>query len=600
MKIADYALLGSRGAAGLVATNGSIDWLCVPRFDSSACFAALLGSPENGRWLIAPEDQRASVHRHYRKGTTVLETTFETAKGTVTLTDAMCRRDNLHDVLRRLQCTSGRVKMRLEFIIRFDYGLIKPRLENVSRHGFVALSGPDRFIFHSDAPVDIDESTCVTAAFEIEPGKDISFSLTWSPARQKAAPPGDVGKAIEQTSKFWTDWSGRFKGNGRWAEAELQSLVAIQALTDQETGGFVAAATTSLPEEPGGEKNWDYRFCWLRDGAFSIRALVNAGFTEEANAWTRWLLRAAAGSPDKMQIMYGAAGERNLKERILKWLPGYQNSRPVRDGNEASSQFQLDVYGQVVDVFYEARAGGLDCSKESWEFEKAVLADLQNKWRYPGAGIWEMRNDRVQFTESKVLCWAAFDRGIRSVEQFGLDGPVDDWRRIRKEIHDEVCCAGFNSSINSFVQYYGSDTLDGSLLILPLFGFLPADDPRMRGTVAAIEKRLLRDGLVVRYETYGDAAKSPAKEGTFLPCSFWLVDNYVLQNRLQEASDLLEHLLSLRNDVGLLSEEYDTREKQLIGNIPQALTHAALITSVQNLNDALKKGKGGDQAEQFT
>ena len=584
--IEDYALIGSRGSAALVSKTGSIDWLCLPRFDSPACFTALLGSTKHGRWLITPTGQQPSVERQYRHGSTVLETTFAVGGGTVVLTDAMQRRDEHHDVLRHLKCTAGKVRIKFELILRSDFGLIVPRLKKLSGGCCQAITGPDKFLINSQVELELTDSAEICAQFSIEAGQELAFSLTWSPSYHENPPAPDVTNGIERETKRWQDWAKQFKPKGDYAEAELRSIVTLQALTDEQTGGFIAAATTSLPEQIGGDKNWDYRFCWLRDGAFSLRGLIDAGFTEDAKSWHKWLLRAVANSPDKMQIMYNIQGKRNLQERKLHWLPGYKDSRPVRDGNEASSQFQLDIFGQVLDIFYQARDAGVRIAEESWPLERALVEEVLKRWRNPDAGIWELRKQVQQFTESKVMAWVAVDRGIKSIERFGCDGPVEKWREARSEMHDAICRAGFNTKLNSFVQYFGGDSLDAALLLLPLFDFLPADDPRILGTVQAIEKNLLRDGLVVRYHNYGNAAKPKVQEGTFLACSFWLVDNYVRQGRKEEARELFERLLYLRNDVGLMSEEYDTQNGHMIGNYPQALTHAALIRSVHTLNEA--------------
>ncbi len=581
--IEDYALIGNRRTSGLVSRNGAIDWLCFPRFDSPACFAALLGDRDNGSWSIAPA---ASFHskRRYRENTLILETDFSTSEGKVSLVDCMHHESGGHHVLRLVRGLRGNVPMRMELRLRGDYGSIQPAIRPVSHHRCEATAGPDRFTINSETSLTIGKKGEVCAEFSIGAAESIAFSLTGGPSYEPAPEPPDVRQSIAKVEEMWTQWASRYKGQSEWPREVLRSLITLQALTDERTGAIIAAPTTSLPEEIGGKKNWDYRYCWLRDGTFALRALIDAGFQQEAAAWRQWLLRAVAASPDKMQIMYGLAGERRLSECELSWLSGYEASKPVRVGNAASQQFQLDVYGEVLDILYQAREAGLAETEETWEFEQALIEQVEKEWRNPDAGLWEVRDDRQQFTESKVMAWVALDRAIRTVEHFGISGATEAWRRLRQDMHDEICRAGFNPQKNSFVQYFGGSTLDASLLLIPLMGFLPATDPRVVGTVAAIEKELLRDGLVLRYHTCGSGGKAPVSEGAFLACSFWLVDNYVRQNRCQEAIDLFERLLDLRNDVGLLSEEYDTTRGRMVGNFPQALSHAALVTSAHNLS----------------
>lgn len=584
--IADYGLIADSTTAGLVGKTGSIDWLCLPRFDSPACCAAILGSPANGRWLLTPADPAQTVERKYRGNTMILETEFTNSSGTVILTDAMHHRGEARDVLRLIKGTKGKVAMRMELCLRCDYGQIVPLFVQLSPTRIRAILGPDCFILASSVPIQLGEDSIVTADFSIGRSEEISFSISWSHSSGKSAEPPDVNKALQAVSSRWREWADKYQGNGPWSDAVLRSLLVLRALSDHATGAVVAAPTTSLPEEPGGKKNWDYRFCWLRDGSFAVGALIDSGFAEEAKNWHAWLLRALGRSPDKLQIMFGLAGERRLPEASIPWLSGYEDSRPVHVGNQASEQFQLDVYGEVLNLMYLARHHKIYSGQESWNLEKGLAEQVLKDWHKPGSGLWESRSHKQQYTESKVMAWVALDRVIRSAEEFDLDGPLDLWRATRLEIHQQVCTAGFNPTLNSFVQYYGADTLDASLLLLPLVGFLPGKDPRIVGTVAAIEKHLLRDGLVLRYHSDGEGTMSSPQEGAFLACSFWLVENYVLQDRLKDAEALFERLLSLRNDLGLLSEEYDCHRNCLIGNFPQALSHIALINAAQRLSRA--------------
>jgi GH15 family glucan-1,4-alpha-glucosidase len=581
-RIEDYALIGNRRTTALVGRSGSIDWLSFPHFDSPACMAALLGSEENGRWLIGPKAKGASVRRSYRAGTLVLETEFSIAKGAVLLVDTLDTRSEHHDVLRVVRGLRGYVEMRMELIIRSDYGMIKTCNTRLPNGCLRAVAGPDQFTLA--APVAMqDNNTIISAEFAVENGQEIPFALTWSPAHRPPPEPPDVHVAMQRVEQYWRNWSGRYQGDGPWSDAVLRSLITLQALTDEETGATMAAPTLGLPEELGGSKNWDYRYCWLRDATFALSGLMDAGYKEEAKAWRQWLLRAVAGSPDRLQIMYGRTGTRHLKEFTMPWLKGYEGSTPVRAGNAASQQFQLDVYGELMDFLYQSRCGGLTAPDADWELERALVEQVQKKWRRPGSGFWEVRGEGRQFTQSKVMAWVAADRAIRMAVEFGMDGPVESWRDLRSEIHEEVCRAGFNPRLNSFVHYYGSNTLDASLLLIPLFGFLPPEDERVRGTIAAVEKHLLKNGFVIRYHRDGSGKETLVREGAFLACSFWLVDNYVQQSRLDEAQELFDRLLAIRNDVGLLSEEYDTGAQRFIGNFPQALSHVALIRSADNL-----------------
>jgi GH15 family glucan-1,4-alpha-glucosidase len=585
-RIEDYALIGNGSTAALVSRSGSIDWMCVPRFDSPACFAALLGSQENGRWLISPVGDRVSVKRRYRPGTLVLETEFTTPQGSAVLVDAMDRRSWNSDVLRLVRCVHGRVLMRTELLIRFDYGTVIPWFTQEADDRWMAVAGPDRLTLCT--PVHVHGQDFKTVAeFTVAAGQEIPFSLTWS--RSFVAPPEipDAKEAIERITADWITWSGRAKVAGPWQEAMLRSLITLKALTHHQTGGIVAAPTTSLPEKIGGARNWDYRLCWLRDATVTLYALMHSGFDEEAKAWREWLLRAVAGSPAQMQTVYGVAGERRLTEYEMGWLSGYEGSRPVRIGNAASEQVQLDVYGEVIDLLFQARQLGVAGMDSAWNLENALVGHIETIWDKPDAGMWEIRGEARHFTFSKVMAWVALDRAIRTAEEFGSKAPLQRWRALRERIHREVCNRGFDASMGSFVQYFGSTTLDASLLLLPAVGFLPADDPRIRGTVAAIKRSLLHDGFVMRYDTVRSVDGLKGREGAFLACSFWLADNYVLQGRHPEACDLFERILDLRNDVGLLSEEYDVLLRRQTGNFPQAFSHVALINTGHNLTSTL-------------
>ena len=585
--IEDYALLGDCETAALVSRDGSIDWLCWPRFDSGACFAALLGTPDHGRWRIAPVEDAPATRRRYRGETLILETEHETSEGAVTVVDFMPLRGTQSDIVRMVHGRRGQVAMCMELVIRFDYGSTVPWVSHVddgTPHGMLrAIAGPDMIALRSDVPVQGRGLTSVSA-FTVSEGETVSFVLTYGPSHLPIVAPVEPHAALADTEAYWKAWAARCTYAGEWREAVVRSLLTLKALTFRPTGGIVAAPTTSLPERIGGERNWDYRFCWLRDATLTLLTLMDAGYYEEAAAWRSWLMRAAAGSPDQLQIMYGLAGERQLREWELPWLPGYEDSRPVRVGNAAFHQLQLDVYGEVLDALYQARRGGLPGSDEAWRLACALVAHLERVWREEDEGIWEVRGPRQHFTHSKVMAWVALDRAIRAIEEFGRDGPLERWREARQRIHDEVCAHGFDPSLNSFVQAYGSTQLDASLLLIPLVGFLPADDPRVLGTVAAIEQRLMADGLVLRYDSRRTDDGLPAGEGAFLACSFWLVDNYVMMGRMADARALFERLLALRNDLGLLAEEYDPRLRRLVGNFPQAFSHVGLVDSALNLS----------------
>lgn len=581
----DYALIGDCQSAALVSRGGSIDWLCLPRFDSDACFAALLGDAKHGRWLLAPESSSTKTTRTYQRDTLVLETRHETAEGVVTVLDFMPLRQERPDVVRLVVGERGRVTMGMELILRFGFGANVPWVRQVD--GVLqAIVGPD--LVQLRAPVETHGEDLLTRArFVIEAGQRLPFVLSWFPSHLKAASPAvDVERALTETTEFWRNWSRPYQAGDKYRDIAVRSLITLKALTFSPTGGMVAAPTTSLPEALGGKRNWDYRYCWLRDATFTLYALLSSGFRQEAEAWRRWLLRAVAGSPDQLQVVYGIAGERRLPELELDWLPGYAGSRPVRVGNAASLQLQLDVWGELMDALHLARKSALDGDVDDWSVQRALVERLEDIWREPDEGIWEVRGDRRHFTHSKAMAWVAFDRAIKAIEQHGLVGPLERWRRCRDEVHATVCEHGYDANRGSFVQYFGGKELDASLLMLPLVGFLPANDPRIVGTVQAVERELLHDGLVRRYRPVQALDGQEETEGVFLPCSFWLADNYVLQGRLDAARELLDRLIGLANDVGLLSEEYDPVAKRMVGNFPQAFSHVSLVNSVLNLERA--------------
>jgi GH15 family glucan-1,4-alpha-glucosidase len=583
--IEDYALIGNNATAALVGRNGSIDWLSFPRFDSPACFAQLLGSKQNGHWIITPKAEHPQVKRRYRHGTLVLETEFTTPEGTVVLIDCMDRRGNHQDVIRLVRGLRGRVPFEMEFVLRFDYGQVVPWVSRLEDGRLQAIAGPDRVVLDTPAPLSGEDLT-TRSNFDVSEGQEIPFVLTWSNSFGPVPHQPNAATVIENVTRAWEHWSSAHTPKGPYAEEVLRSIITLKALTHHDTGGIVAAPTTSLPEEIGGSRNWDYRLCWLRDSTFTLYALLEAGFTDEAKQWRDWLIRAAAGDPEQLQIMYGIAGERRLTEFEMPELPGYEGSQPVRIGNAASEQLQLDVYGEIMDSLYLARRKGLVKLDVGWNLQRALVMHLEKIWAQPDAGIWEVRGPRRHFVFSKVMAWVAFDRAVRSIEEFGEEGPLDRWRKLRGEIHDEVCRLGYSHQLESFVQYFGSKQLDASVLMMPLVGFLPPDDPRMKSTVAAVEKHLMRDGLVARYNPDSSVDGMKGGEGAFLACSFWLADNYVLQGRLDEARKLFERLLAVRNDVGLLSEEYDVSEKRQLGNFPQAFSHLSLVNTAHNLNQS--------------
>ena len=583
-RIEDYALIGDCQTAALVGKDGSIDWLCLPRFDSPACFAALLGGPENGRWQIAPSVPIRNVERRYRGETLVLETVFETDSGKVALIDLMPPRDTTPDIVRVVEGRGGKVPMRMDLVIRYDYGSQVPWVRKGPDGHTQAIAGPDMVRLRAGVETRGEDFHTV-ADFEVSEGDKVHFDLSWYPSHEPDPPEIDLSNAVAETEEWWTEWSSRCEYEGEYREAIVRSLITLKAQTYAPTGGIVAAPTTSLPEHIGGIRNWDYRFCWLRDATFTLYSLLVHGYQEEAKGWRDWLLRAVAGDPSQLQIMYGIGGERRLREYTLDWLPGYEGSRPVRVGNAAWDQFQLDVFGEVIDTLHLARAEGLTVDEPAWALQKKLIEFLEGAWRRPDEGIWEVRGPRRHFTHSKVMAWVAFDRTVKDVGSHGLHTPeVDRWAAIRDEIHAEVLERGFDPDLNSFVQSYDSKELDASLLMIPLVGFLPADDPRMVGTVEAISKQLAYDGFILRYDTKSEADGLPPGEGAFLPCTFWLVDNLALQGRKDEARALFQKLLDLRNDVGLLSEEYDPRDGRLLGNYPQAFSHIGLINSARNLS----------------
>jgi GH15 family glucan-1,4-alpha-glucosidase len=580
-RIEDYALIGDCRSAALVSRDGSIDWLCWPRFDSEACFAALLGTRDHGRWLVAPRDE-AKVTRRYRPGTLILETLFETRDGAVTLVDFMPFRDDHSEIVRLVVGTRGTVAMQTELVLRFGYGAVVPWVTKLEDGALRAIAGPDMVVLRTPVHLKGKDMTTI-GTFTVSRGETVPLVLTYSRSHKPLPNALDPTAALRDTDKFWTEWSAKCRPAGEWSDAVRRSVITLKALTYAPTGGIVAAPTTSLPEQLGGERNWDYRFCWLRDATLTLLGAMNAGYYEEAQAWREWLLRAVAGSPDQLQIMYGIGGERRLTEWVADWLPGYEKSIPVRIGNAAHNQLQLDVYGEIMDVHYQARRCGLSTNESGWDAQIKILEHLQKIWRSPDQGIWEMRGPAQHFIYSKVMAWVAFDRAIKSAEAFGLEGPIEEWREFRDTISQEVLTRGYNKKLGTFVQAYDSDQLDANLLLLPCIGFLPVNDPRIERTIAAIERRLLHDGFVLRYSTEAVEDALPPGEGAFLACSFWLVDVYVLQGRFDEADALFGRLVALRNDLGLLSEEYDSVSKRLVGNFPQAFSHLALINSAYNL-----------------
>jgi GH15 family glucan-1,4-alpha-glucosidase len=595
-KIEDYAFLSDTQTGALVSTDGCVDWLCFPRFDSPACFASLLGEKENGHWRFYPDEEVSAKRRRYRGDTLILETEIETKSGAVRLIDFMPPRGENPDIIRIVEGLRGKVPMRMELIIRFDYGQIVPWVRTRKRYeGLEAIAGPDALILRTPIPT-YGKGLTTVAEFTVAKGDRVPFVLTWFASHTE--PPRKINPehALRDTEKYWSDWATQFRSKGEWRDAVVRSLITLKGLTYAPTGGLVAALTTSLPEEIGGVRNWDYRFCWLRDAALILLALLQSGYREEARSWREWLLRAIAGSPAQMQAIYGVHGERRLDEFEVPWLSGYENSRPVRIGNAASHQFQLDVYGEVLAAAWQAHQAGLKMSEADWRLMVALVKFLESNWQKPDEGIWEVRGGRRHFTYSKMMAWVAFDRAVKLVEECDCaeNEHLVRWRKIRDQIHADVCERGYNARKKAFTQFYGSDDFDASLLIMPLTGFLPISDERIRWTVEAIERELMRDGFVLRYrpqETRVDGL--PGGEGVFLPCSFWLANCWHLLGRKKEARELFERLLDVRNDVGLLSEEYDPREKRQLGNFPQAFSHVALIRCARILGDE-EELPGGD------
>lgn len=586
----DYGLIGNMLSAALVARDGSIDWLCLPHFDSPACFAALLGDERHGRWLIAPRGKGVTVSRRYVPDTAVLETRYETATGAVTLCDFMPLSDDDEraDVVRIVRGESGHVQMDMELVLRFNYGQAVPWVRRRD-YGLSAIAGPDAVELHT--PVELEgHDLKTTARFNVHKGRVVPFTLSYHRSHRTPHFVPDRVESMDRTVSWWQEWSKRCHWEGppnERRDAVLRSLITLKLLTFQPTGGIIAAPTTSLPEALGGNRNWDYRHCWLRDSALTLYALLNAGYREEAEAWRQWLLRAVAGHPDQLQIMYGIAGGRWLPELDIPWLPGYEGSLPVRSGNGASGQSQLDVYGELIETLYAARVADLAPLAEAWRLQKVLLEPLAERWTQLDHGIWEVRGERRAFTHSRLMCWVAFDRAVKGCERFGLKGPVEAWRRLREQIRADICDHGYDPAQGCFVQSYGSAALDASLLLIPQVGFLPADDPRVAGTVSAIERGLLRDGLLRRYSTDRTDDGLEGEEGVFLACSFWLADAYVLLGRLDDAERLFGRLLSLRNDLGLLSEEYDVIRGRLVGNFPQGFSHIGLVNTAYNLSRAV-------------
>lgn len=583
-KIENYALIGDCETAALVGRNGSIDWLCWPAFDSDACFAAILGTHKNGRWLVAPSDDVTTISRRYRGDTLILETRFETKTGTVALIDFMPPRGKASDIVRLVRGVSGTVKMRMELVIRFGFGIDIPWVRRID-HSLLAVAGQDMTVLRT--PVEIrGEDLTTVSEFEVKAGETVPFVLTYGPSHLDPPEPIDPEIALQETETFWKEWCSHCTRDGEYHDLIMRSLITLKALTFGPTGGIVAAPTTSLPEKLGGARNWDYRFCWLRDATFTLLALMNSGYTEEASAWHNWLLRAAAGSPSSMQIMYGIWGQRRLLEWEAGWLDGYEGAQPVRIGNAAHAQLQLDVYGELIDAFHQSRMAKLKLDDETWALECNVLNHLAEVWDQPDHGIWERRGQPRHYVFSKVMTWVAFDRGIKSAETFGFKAPLLHWRALRDAIHRDVCHSGFDAEENAFVESYGSKLLDASLLLLPAVGFLPASDPRMCGTIAAVESHMMRNGFVLRHDPREVSEEKQPIEGAFLACTLWLADAHVLSGNLDKAQELFDRVAGLANDVGLLAEEYDAIARRQTGNFPQALTHIALINTAHNLSAA--------------
>jgi GH15 family glucan-1,4-alpha-glucosidase len=584
LPIEDYGLIGDTHTAALVGRNGSIDWLCLPRFDSGSCFARLLGTDDHGYWQVAPVVEHYETRRRYRKDTLVLETEFETSTGVARLIDCMPIREDNPQVVRVVEGVSGHIDMRMELVIRYSYGSVVPWVR--SSGGLTsAVAGPDALAMWSPVPAHGEDMKTV-ADFTVKQGEQVPFVLTWFPSHEEAPRPVDARFAIEDTQLWWEDWSATCTFEGPWRDSVMRSLITLKALTYNPTGGIVAAPTTSLPETLGGGRNWDYRYCWLRDATLTLESLMRGGYFEEAMAWRNWLLRTVAGDPHDMQIMYGPGGERRLDEWEVPWLPGYEQSAPVRIGNAAAGQFQLDVYGEVMSALYVAsRVGGV-LSETVWDLQRVLMGFVKGMWSEPDDGIWEVRGPRRHFTHSKMMAWVAVDRAIKMVDECGESGPVEEWRELAATIHEQVCTEGFNTKVGAFTQYYGSDALDASLLMMPLVGFLPATDDRVRSTIEVIERDLTEDGFVLRYRATDAHAVDGLEghEGAFLACSFWLADCLFLIGRHDDANALLDRLIGLSNELGLLAEEYDAVAKRQVGNFPQAFSHVSLVNAAYNLS----------------
>lgn len=585
--IEDHGLIGDLHTAGLVDRDGTIDWLCVPRFDSPACFAALIGTAENGYWRIAPEGAGNADRRRYRGDTLILEHEWDTASGTVRIIDFMPPSGGLHDVVRIVEGVSGQVTVHSELRLRFDYGSCVPWVHRADDGQVVGIAGPDAVALRADVPTHgLALTTHATAT--VSAGERVSFVMTWFPSHDPIPEPVNANETLESTEDFWEQWSGQCTYDGHHRDAVMRSLLTLKALTYQPTGGIVAAPTTSLPEDIGGIRNWDYRYCWLRDSSFTLDALIRSGYTAEAGAWRDWLLRAIGGNPDQLKIMYSVTGERRLPEYELDWLAGYEQSGPVRVGNAAAEQLQIDVYGEVMDTLSRARAHGLTLEQHVWAMQEYMLSHLEQRWSEPDEGIWEIRGKRRHFVHSKVMAWVAADRMVRTIEAHGLSGQLDRWKALRAEIHADVLAKGFDADRNTFTQSYGEPVLDAALLQIPIVGFLPPSDPRVVGTVDAVVDDLCTDdGLVLRYRTEHSVDGLPGDEGAFLACSFWLVEALYLIGRREQAKALYERLLSLRNDLGLLAEEFDPRINRMVGNFPQALSHIPLVTAAFLLSETM-------------
>jgi GH15 family glucan-1,4-alpha-glucosidase len=584
-RIEDYALIGDCETAALVGRDGSIDWLCWPAFDSDACFAALLGTRSNGRWLIAPAEDVTQLSRRYWDNTLILETRFETASGTVAVIDFMPPRGEASDVVRLVRGVAGKVKLRMELLLRFGFGADIPWVKRAEDGALLAICGQDMTVLRTPVKTRGQDMTTV-AEFEVSEGEVIPFVLTYGPSHLPLPKPIDPAQALQDTEDFWIEWCSRCTYQGESRDLVMRSLITLKALTYAPTGGIVAAPTTSLPEKLGGARNWDYRFCWLRDATFTLLALMNSGYTEEASAWHNWLLRAVAGSPANMQIMYGIMGQRRLLEWEAGWLPGYEGAQPVRVGNAAHAQLQLDVYGELIDAFYQSRLAELQLDEGSWALARTIVEHVGEVWEEPDHGIWERRGPPKHYVFSKVMTWVAIDRAVKGAERFGFDAPLERWRGLRDAMKRDICEKGFDAAQNSFVESYGSQLLDASILLLPAVGFLPASDPRIRGTIAAIERHMMRDGFVLRHDPREISDEKQPIEGAFLACTLWLADAFVLAGEMDKAQSLFDRIVAVANDLGLLAEEFDSGPGRQTGNFPQALTHIALINTAHNLSDA--------------